>query len=140
MPRGALLLWLLPAAVPAATPAPPAHPLIGTWQLALPGEACAETYEYRADGTGHTVSAGEETELEYAVEAEAGENGAWRLTETIVHSNGQPDCSGHVTPLGRPTTLYVAPLRGGLLLCFDQALRACLGPMTRIGAPGRGAR
>jgi hypothetical protein len=95
---------------------------------------CLETYEYRADGHAHTLSAEEETDTQYSVSATPGTNGAYVLTETILTSNGKRDCSGALTPLGRPLTLYLAPLRGGFLVCFDAALQRCLGPMTRVPA------
>ena len=61
-------------------------------------------------------------------------NGTYVLTETILSSNGKRDCSGQLTPVGRPVTLYLAPLRGGFLMCFDAALQRCIGPMTRVPA------
>jgi len=135
--RGRLLIGAAACALagqsPAAPPAP-AHPLIGTWQLSLPGTQCVETYEYRADGTAHTLSAEEETDTQYSVAATPDANGSYVLTETILRSNGKRDCSGQLTPLGHPVTLYLAPLRGGFLLCFDVALQRCFGPMTRVPA------
>jgi hypothetical protein len=120
---------------PAGPPAPaPGHPLIGTWQLSLPGTKCVETYEYRADGTAHTLSAEEETDTQYSVSATPDPNGYYVLTETILRSNGKRDCSGQLTPVGHPVTLYLAPLRGGFLMCFDVTLQRCFGPMTRVPA------
>jgi len=125
--------WVLAGRAPAAPPAPD-HPLLGTWQLSLPGSQCLETYVYRADGHAHTLSAEEETDTQYSVSATPDASGTYVLTETILSSNGKRDCSGQLTPLGRPVTLYLAPLRGWFLLCFDVALQRCLGPMTRVQA------
>jgi hypothetical protein len=122
---------LLAGRVCAGPPAPD-HPLIGTWQLSLPGTPCIETYEYRADGSAHTLSAQEETDTQYRVTATPDAHGAYVLTETILKSNGKRDCSGQLTPVGRAVTLYLAPLRGGFLMCFDAALQSCVGPMTRV--------
>jgi len=130
-----MLAWLAQALPAPAAPPAPAHPILGSWQLPIPGRHCTETYEYRADGTAHTVSAAEVTDTEYEISATPDEQGTYVVTDTIRASNGRPDCSGHITPVGTPVTLYLAPLRGGFLLCFDAALARCIGPMTRIAPP-----
>jgi hypothetical protein len=130
----ALCVLLGAAACRAGAPPPRGHPLLGTWELVLPGSKCVETYDYRADGTSHTVSAGEETDTDYQVAATPNALGYYELTVTIRKTNGKPDCSGQLTPLGKPFTLYLAPLRGGFLMCFDPALQRCLGPITRLRA------
>jgi hypothetical protein len=132
--RPLLAATALLAATTAAGPPPAGHPLVGTWELVLPGSKCVETYDYRADGTSHTVSAAEETDTDYEVAATPGVQGYYELTVTIRKSNGKPDCSGQLTPLGTPFTLYLAPLRGGFLMCFDPALQRCLGPIMRVSA------
>ena len=132
--RPAFVCAALTAAACQAGAPPPGHPLLGTWELVLPGSKCVETYAYRADGTSHTVSAAEETDTDYEVAATPSPQGYYELTVTIRKSNGKPDCSGQLTPLGRPVKLYLAPLRGGFLMCFDPALQRCLGPLTRLAA------
>jgi hypothetical protein len=132
--RTALGLGLLIAAAACRADPPPAgHPLLGTWELVLPGSKCVETYDYRTDGTSHTVSAAEQTETAYVVAASASAQGSYELTVTVRKTNGKPDCSGQLTPVDKPFTLYLAPLRGGFLMCFDPALQRCLGPMARAG-------
>jgi hypothetical protein len=138
-------LWfasaVLAASVCQAVPPPAGHPILGTWQLVLPVSKCVETYEYRADGTSHSVSAAEETDSAYEISAKPSDKGYYVLTDTITKSNAKPDCSGQITPTDKPVTLYLAPLRGGFLLCFDPALQRCLGPMMRVAAPpGAAAR
>ena len=128
------LAALFSAAASYAGPPPAGHPLLGAWELVLPGSKCVETYDYRADGTSHTVSAGEQTDTDYVVAAVPDAQGSYELTVTIRKSNGKPDCSGQLTPVGKPFTLYLAPLRGGFLMCFDPALQRCLGPITRLPA------
>ncbi len=140
MRRGVgLCALILGAAACRAGAPPPGHPLVGTWELVLPGAKCVETYDYRADGTSHTVSAAEETDTDYEVAAQPSALGFYELTVTLRKTNGKPDCSGQLTPLGKPFTLYLAPLRGGFLLCFDAALQRCLGPMTRVSAAAAAA-
>jgi len=132
---GFALCVLLSAAACRAGAPPAGHPLLGSWELVLPGSKCVETYDYRADGTSHTVSAAEHTDTDYEVAATPSAQGYYELTVTIRKSNGKPDCSGQLTPLGKPFTLYLAPLRGGFLMCFDSALQRCLGPIMRVTAP-----
>jgi hypothetical protein len=124
------------AACLADAPAPD-HPLIGTWDLTIPQQHCSETYEFRADGSRHTLSAAEESDGEYVVSAQPDAHGVYTLRDTITRTNDKPDCDGRVTHLSSPqtVTLYLAPLRGGFLMCFDAALEKCLGPMTRLAGP-----
>ena len=130
----AALAW---AAACAAGSPPPGHPLIGTWDLTLPQQHCSETYEFKGDGTRHTLSAAEESEGEYEVSAVPDANGVYTLKDTLTRTNDKPDCGGRVTHLTAPqtVTLYLAPLRGGFLMCFDAELERCLGPMTRLSPP-----
>jgi len=129
----AFCLLLGAAASPAGAP-PAGHPLLGIWELVLPGSKCVETYDYRADGSSRTASAAEETVTDYQVATIPGAPGYYELTVTIRSSNGKPDCSGQLTPVGKSFTLNLAPLRGGFLMCFDPALQRCLGPITRAPA------
>ena len=139
--RTAFALCVLLSAAACRAGAPPAgHPLLGSWELVLPGSKCVETYDYRADGTSHTVSAAEETVTDYQVSATPSAQGYYELTVTLRSSNGKPDCSGQLTPVGKPFTLYLAPLRGGFLMCFDPALQRCQGPLTRLAAAPPAAR
>ena len=133
------LAALLAAGACRAAPPPPGPALLGTWQLVLPVSKCVETYEYRADGTAHTVSAAEETDTVYEVSATPDAHGYYVLRETIRITNGKPDCSGQLTPAAKTVTLYLAPLRGGFLLCFDPALLRCVGPMMPVAPPPPGA-
>jgi hypothetical protein len=134
--RAILGVACLFAAAGKAAPPSPGHPILGTWQLLLPGSRCTETYEYRPDGTAHTLSAAEETFIEYEISAAPDARGIYVLVNTIKRSNGRSDCSGHLTAVGGSVRLYLAPLRGGFLVCFDPGLQRCVGPMTRIRTPG----
>ena len=98
--------WLAACACQASPPAAD-HPLLGTWQLVLPVSKCVETYEYRADGTSHTVSAGEETDTVYEVSAMPDAHGYYVLKDTIKKTNAKPDCSGQLTPTDKPVTLSI---------------------------------
>ena len=98
-------VWTAAALLAAGTcqgaPPPAGHPLLGTWQLVLPVGKCVETYQYRSDGTSHTVSAAEETDTVYEVSATPNEHGYYVLKDTIRVTNGKPDCSGQLTPTNK---------------------------------------
>ena len=130
---------LLAAGTCQGAPPPAGHPILGTWQLVLPVSKCVETYQYRSDGTSHTVSAAEETDTVYEVSATPNEHGYYVLRDTIRVTNGKPDCSGQLTPTNKLATLYLAPLRGGFLVCFDAALLSCVGPMMKVAPPASAA-
>ena len=137
LPALAVLTALaLPAPLPAAAP-PAGHPLLGTWELTLANH-CVEKYEYRADGTLHSWSAQEEAWIEYQIDAPPDENGTYTVHLRVTRTNARPDCSGQLTPVGSAPTFYLAPLRGGYLLCADPALQRCLGPMMPVKTPARG--
>ena len=137
--RARLACALIAPALAAAglvRPPPPDHPLIGTWLLPV-SAACAETWEFRADGTAHVLSALEVTEHDYAVQAQPDPRGVYEVLDTIKSSNHKTDCQGKKTPEGEEVRLWYAPLRGGYLLCFDEALERCVGPMVRLPAATR---
>jgi hypothetical protein len=115
----------------------PNHPIIGTWRLPVPGVTCTETWEFRPDGTAHTVSAGEETTADYAISDRPVGTGYYFLSHTVRETNGQRDCLGNLTPVGVRARLYLFPTSdGGFMLCFRPMLEHCVGPMRRIERPG----
>lgn len=132
------------AAVQAASPssaAPavaPAHPLTGRWTWTLPdktGKACTETLHYRANGT-RTGSSGEETlQTRYEVSALPSLLDFYRLEETVTQGNGKPDCAGdlHEAP-GEPASRFIqfSPKKDQLIVCREESLKACFGPLKRM--------
>jgi len=131
-------LLLAGAAAGAQTPAAPAaHPLAGRWGWTLPGTACTETLEYRADGTQASRSGDQATQSRYTVARVPSVPGFYRLTETVLESNHAPDCAGDLREPGdAPTTRFLqfSPRQDQLLVCREESLKACFGPLRR--APG----
>jgi len=102
-----LVLALLPCTgnadqiPPGASQAPlyASPPIVGIWVLKLPN-ACTETYNYRSDGV-LSVSSGEElAESSYTLDPTPGPKGFYRLVDKVLRTNGKPDCSGELTPIG----------------------------------------
>ena len=125
----------------AATAAPPgkvepSHPLVGIWQFQLPDSSCTETYLIRADGTTAVTSGAERSESAFEVSAKPSAKGFYRWTDRITRTNGKPDCGGGRTPIGQETTLYVrmSPSSDAMILCADETLDRCMGPLVRMEA------
>lgn len=128
----AALLCSLSAAQ-AAPPAP--HPLAASWTWTLPGKACTETWHYHANGT-RTGSSGEETtQSRYEVSALPSLLGFYRVSETVIESNGKPDCSADLhEATGEPVTRFLqfSPKHDRLIVCKEESLKACFGPLKRM--------
>lgn len=126
------------AAAQAAGPAPATpsqHPITGSWTWTLPGKSCAETYNYRANGT-RTGTSGEETTLsDYEISPVPSLLGFYRLIETVTNGNGRPDCSGdlHEASDERVTRfIQFSPKLDQLIVCKAESLQACFGPLKRV--------
>lgn len=117
----------------AAEPAP--HPIVGNWAWTLPGKQCSETLKYRADGTRSGSSGEEVTQARYEVSAMPSLLGFYRLAETISESNGKRDCSGDLHEASaEPVTRFIqfSPKRDQFIVCQEEELRACFGPLKRV--------
>jgi hypothetical protein len=134
-------LWLvLLAATARAAPPPSAadapSPIVGAWQFALPS-FCSEVHEYRADGT-ETVTSGEQVaQGVYEISTAPSPKGFYRLDERIGSDNGKTACSRGLR-VGEVSTNFVLVHASGtmIILCQDESLDACVGPLTRIRDPG----
>ena len=143
-----LLTSLIAGTALAQTPAPTAgaHPLIGTWRWALPGKrvadgpapaACVETLEFHADGGRKGSSGEEQTQATYAPTAVPSLLGFYRVSETLTQSNGKPDCAGDTHAVtGEATERFIqfSPKLDLMLICQSESLKACYGPLLRMGA------
>lgn len=140
----AALLSVFGAAQAAGPPAPSAseaparstqHPLVGSWTWRLPGKSCAETYQFRPDGT-RTGSSGEEvTQGNYEVSPVPSLLGFYRLVETLSESNGKKDCSGDLHEAsadGATRYIQLSPKRDQFIICKAESLKACFGPLKRM--------
>ena len=130
----ALLLAGLPLLARASPPGPD-HPIVGTWTLTLGNTPCMETYEFRADGTSRVTSGFEQVTTEYDVSNTLTADGYYELLDTITSSNGKPDCTGNVTPVGDRSKIFLRPQRSGMLMCVDATLSNCVGLLVKqVGA------
>ncbi|MDQ3059814.1 MAG: hypothetical protein M3R45_09845 [Pseudomonadota bacterium] len=119
-----------------SSPSPAPQPLTGKWTWTLPGKACSETWHYRADGTRNTSSGEETLQSRYEVSALPSLLGFYRVTETITESNSKPDCSGDLHEAdGQPVTRFIqfSPRHDQLIVCKEESLKACFGPLKRVG-------
>lgn len=133
MMRSLLLACLIASAANAVAAPRAGHPLVGLWRLAMPGFACRETIEFRADGTSASTSALEEASGAYEVSDRAAENGRYVLSASITGSNGGTDCFGETAPVGVPVTSYVQIYPGDrLFFCPDSTSTACFGPYLAV--------
>jgi len=111
------------------------HPIIGAWSMMVPGTDCEETYYMRQDGTSLFTSGDEEGESVYEIDDEPAGQGFYKFTNRILKDNGKPDCAGTVTNPGAELNMYLKfhPSGDLMVLCRDESLDACIGPLYRVG-------
>jgi len=140
--RHALLAIAVAAAVctglaAADPPRPPKtnHPIIGAWTFAVPDTDCEETYYMRQDGTTLVTSGEEVAESVYEIADEPSAKGFYKNVDRIVKDNGKKDCAGEITKVGTQVTNYIRfhPSGNMMIICQDESLEACFGPLFRLG-------
>jgi hypothetical protein len=119
----------------AVSPAPSVradHPVIGTWQIRVT-ESCVETDTFRTDGTTYGTSNEEVSSSRYEISDTPNERGIYVLVDTVVSTNGKPDCTGHKMPIGDVARVYVkfSTTGNGMLICREETMRACFS-MKRV--------
>jgi hypothetical protein len=133
---GALCATTLSAAAAGeSAPAPPAHPLVGTWSWSVFGGKCVETWQYRADGIMLGTSGEAVTEWTYVVSPQAGPDGFYKVGQNLMRENGKKDCSGDsAQEPGASATAYLQlnPARDRYISCKGESLAACFGPLRRV--------
>ena len=120
---------------PSAPTAPAQHPLVGTWSWTLPGKQCAETWQYRADGTRLGTSGEEVTQGDYEIPSKPSLLGFYQVVETVTNANGKRDCSGDLHEASsEPVTRFIqfSPKLDQLIVCKAESLQACFGPLKRV--------
>ena len=129
---------LVTGAAHAAQPSP-GHPLVGTWAYTWSEASCVERYRFDADGHFTLSSGSAVVEGSYQVTAKPVVDDFYRLTETILTENLQPDCSGAAVELGRASVSYLQfdPPHDMLVRCQSPSLVSCIGPLVRVPEPGR---
>ena len=137
-------------AVAQALDVPAAHPLVGVWRsamLAAPAAAasgaaaaagkpvaCTETMDYRVNHIRLGTSGKEITRATYDVAAKPSADGFYRLTQTVLESNGQPDCAGDLHSKADDTLvrfIQFSPQKDQFIVCQSASLGACFGPFRR---------
>ena len=126
----------LPSAPPSVGPsnAQAQHPIVGSWTWKLPGKACAETYEYRANGSRAGSSGEEIVQGSYEISPLPSLLGFHRLVETVTTGNGKRDCSGDLHEASSPPdTRFIQfnPKRDQVIVCKAESLQACFGPLKK---------
>ena len=122
-------LIAIAASAYAQKPLPADHPLLGSWKLTLPGGVCSEIYTFRADGTRVFASGQETGESAFLIAEKPSSKGFYRFVDTIKKTNGKPDCSGQITPIGHESTLFIAfhaKNRDEAVMCRDESLARCV--------------
>ena len=110
------------------------HPLVGEWQVTVPGTGCQEVYRIRKDGTSLVTSAEEVAESTLQISDRPGAKGFYKWVDKIVKDNGKQDCLGDVTPPGRESTNFILLHHSGqmFLMCAEESLNSCIGPFVRL--------
>ncbi len=108
------------------------HPVIGTWEWAIPQAGCTERMTMRADGTSSVRSGEELSDSDSRISDQPDADGFYTLIDTVTHTNGKPDCGGETTPIGDVATTFlkVTPERDKLMLCLARK-GPCFGPYVR---------
>jgi hypothetical protein len=108
------------------------HPILGTWRM---DGRCAETYEFKSDGTRTGTDAAEALQSEFEISSVPSAKGFYVLKDTVVKTNAKPDCRGRLTSVGDVRKLYIRFVEAsGFLLCFSESQADCVGPFERIHA------
>ena len=141
--RPVLVAAALAAVANLATADPPRtpktnHPILGTWVFAVPDTDCEETYYVRQDGTTLVTSGQEVAESVFEIDDEPSPKGFYKNTDRIVKDNGKPDCAGQITKVGAQVTNYIRfhPSSNIMIICKDESLNMCFGPLYRLGGEG----
>jgi hypothetical protein len=113
---------------------PSTHPLIGSWQVSAVDGTCAESHSFGADGRHKSKSSEEESVGEFDVSVGPSGSGYYRLTDTIVQSNGKTDCTGRTTPVGDVATIFIqfGSDRNSYSMCWSENKGSCFAEARRL--------
>lgn len=113
---------------------PSGHPVLGIWEITVPGTSCLEYYEFKTDGTRSVKSAAQTLQSRFEISPQANAQGFYKVTDTIIQGNDERDCSGEVTPVGDVANFFVRfqDQPSGLFVCFAEAIEKCVGPFERV--------
>jgi hypothetical protein len=112
----------------------PGHPILGTWTFSVPNANCAETYEFRPDGTLLASSGEAQSERTYRITDAPDAQGFYRLVDKVIRENGRLDCFGEPTEPGFSATIFIRFDASGerFVACESESPDVCIGPLRRI--------
>jgi hypothetical protein len=86
-----------------------------------------------ADGRYRSTSGQEISVSEYTISSEPSEKGFYKFVDVVLETNGLPDCSGNVMPVGDIATNYLRFGDGNndFLMCREENVRSCFGVARR---------
>lgn len=109
------------------------HPVIGYWKAIVPETTCVESYLFNADGTAIFTSGNEQSEVNYEVAQQPDINGFFKLTHTVLKTNGGKDCTNEVPEVRVKTISYLLfkPDGTAFVSCDTESetMELCFGPM-----------
>ncbi len=99
---------------------------VGTWKLDLPNH-CTETYYVTSNYNTLVTSANEVSSSFYTLSATPSDKGFYKLVDRIINNNGLKDCSGHITPHGDVSTVFLQfnEDKKTAQMCFDESGEKC---------------
>jgi hypothetical protein len=109
------------------------HPILGAWNLITSSPSCVERGIYGADGRYRSTSGQEISVSEYTISSEPSEKGFYKFVDVVLETNGLPDCSGNVMPVGDVATNYLRFGDGDndFLMCREENMRSCFAVARR---------
>jgi hypothetical protein len=115
---------------------PSTHPLIGSWKVSAADGTCVESDTYGSDGRGNSKSGDEELVSEFDISVAPSEKGYYRLSDTIIQSNGKPDCTGRSTAVGDAALAFIqfSEDRKSYSMCWSEDKSSCFAEGHRLNA------
>lgn len=95
---------------------------------------CADTYDYRSDGTFSSSSAEERMVGRYAAELSSGTKASLKVLRAVASDNRQADCTGSTKDQsGSQDTRYLVfgTNKNQMQVCFTATGERCFGPLVR---------
>jgi hypothetical protein len=134
-----------------------ANPIRGQWSWKQFDGSCNETLRYQGDGELLAVSATSISKWTYQISKSPSAAGFYRVLETLISDNGKADCAGNLLTAKtlaasaktdkeadkkadqeantedrtRSRFIQLSPAGNLLLLCSEESLKACFGPLTK---------
>jgi hypothetical protein len=136
-------------------------PIAGQWRWKQFDGSCSETLRYQSNGELMAISGKSISQWTYQISKSPNAAGFYRVLETLMNDNGEPDCTGNLpTDMGlsidrniaaelraktalkpgetvarqdrtRSRFMQLSPAGNLLLVCSAESLKACFGPLTK---------